>query len=184
MVRFQHGTPQAVWYSQHEYGQAMAYSAVDKIGKRPVAFSARGSHANYLTGNSHDLANEGMSLSLSLSLSHAKSKTRPSNPPQIMASHPISSTTTHHKGRSGTRPSPPTTTPTRRAHPSPSPQPRPTPRPRTCPSQAVGATRNTQPRSTARRTSTASASGLAGPKVPHSSTWTATPSVSLLRGSA
>ncbi|PBP16503.1 vacuolar protein sorting-associated protein 62 [Diplocarpon rosae] len=47
MVRFQHGTPTAVWFSQHEFGVAHTYAAVQKIGKRPVSFSARGSHANY-----------------------------------------------------------------------------------------------------------------------------------------
>ncbi|KAL2064657.1 hypothetical protein VTL71DRAFT_3795 [Oculimacula yallundae] len=47
MIRFQNGTPTAVWYSQHEFGFAFTYAAVQKIGKRPVAFSAKGSHANY-----------------------------------------------------------------------------------------------------------------------------------------
>ncbi|KAK2624594.1 hypothetical protein QTJ16_005787 [Diplocarpon rosae] len=52
MVRFQHGTPTAVWFSQHEFGVAHTYAAVQKIGKRPVSFSARGSHANYpVAGN-------------------------------------------------------------------------------------------------------------------------------------
>lgn len=56
MVRFVDGTPQAVWFSQHDYGTAISYAAVHKIGKRPVAFSAKGSHANYLTGEAHDLS--------------------------------------------------------------------------------------------------------------------------------
>jgi len=56
MVRFKNGLPQAVWFSQHDYGLAISYEAVQKIGKRPVAFSAKGSHANYLTAASHDLA--------------------------------------------------------------------------------------------------------------------------------
>lgn len=55
MVRFKDGEPQAVWYSQHDYGEAYSYSAVQKIGNRPVAFSARGSHANYATAKNHDL---------------------------------------------------------------------------------------------------------------------------------
>lgn len=50
----------AIWYSQHDYGQAISYSAAQKIGKRPVSFSARGSHANYLTGDDYDLAGPGM----------------------------------------------------------------------------------------------------------------------------
>lgn len=57
MVRFKNGEPQAVWFSQHDFGEAYTYSAVQKVGKRPVAFSARGSHANYATANAHDLHN-------------------------------------------------------------------------------------------------------------------------------
>ncbi|EKD21190.1 uncharacterized protein L3040_000771 [Drepanopeziza brunnea f. sp. 'multigermtubi'] len=55
MVRFQNGTPTAVWYSQHEFGFAFTYSAVRKIGKRPVSFSAKGSHANYAVAGNIDL---------------------------------------------------------------------------------------------------------------------------------
>jgi hypothetical protein len=55
MVRFENGVPKAVWYSQHEYGEAYSYDAVPKAGKRPLAFSARGSHANYVKAGSHDL---------------------------------------------------------------------------------------------------------------------------------
>ncbi|CZR62114.1 related to VPS62 Vacuolar Protein Sorting [Phialocephala subalpina] len=55
MVRFKDGEPQAVWFSQHDYGEAYTYSTVQKIGNRPVAFSARGSHANYAIAKNHDL---------------------------------------------------------------------------------------------------------------------------------
>ena len=55
MIRFRDGLPEAVWYSQHEYGLAYTYNAVQKIGKRPVSFSARGSHANYAVAGAHDL---------------------------------------------------------------------------------------------------------------------------------
>ena len=47
MVRFVKGVPQAVWYSQHAFGEAFTYEAVEKIGIRPVSYSAIGSHANY-----------------------------------------------------------------------------------------------------------------------------------------
>ncbi len=49
MVRFLNGQPQAVWFSQHAYGEAFSYNAVEKRGQRPVAYSANGSHANYAT---------------------------------------------------------------------------------------------------------------------------------------
>lgn len=57
MVRFKDGQPTAVWFSQHEYGEAYSYSAVQKVGKRPVAYSAKGSHANYAKAASLDLHN-------------------------------------------------------------------------------------------------------------------------------
>lgn len=49
MIRFKNGEPQAVWYSQHAYGEAFTYATVEKQGVRPVAFSAKGSHATYAT---------------------------------------------------------------------------------------------------------------------------------------
>jgi hypothetical protein len=55
MIRFENGTPKTIWYSQHEYGEAFAYYAVQKIGKRPVAFSGKGTHANYATATKTDL---------------------------------------------------------------------------------------------------------------------------------
>lgn len=57
MIRFTDGVPTAVWYSQHEYGEAFSYKAVhkDTTGKRPIGYSAKGSHANYAKAASHDL---------------------------------------------------------------------------------------------------------------------------------
>ena len=55
MIRFEKGQPKSIWYSQHEYGEAYTYDAVEKIGKRPVVYSAKGSHANYVVAGKHDL---------------------------------------------------------------------------------------------------------------------------------
>lgn len=52
MIRFQNGVPQAMWFSQHLYGDAYTYSAVEKRGLRPVIYSAEGSHACYATSGS------------------------------------------------------------------------------------------------------------------------------------
>ena len=46
-VRFNKGVPESIWYSQHSGGQAFQYSAVEKLGKRPISYSGKGSHANY-----------------------------------------------------------------------------------------------------------------------------------------
>lgn len=56
MIRFENGMPTAVWYSQHSYGEAYTYNAVHKLGKRPIAYSAKGSHANYAVPGKHDLS--------------------------------------------------------------------------------------------------------------------------------
>ena len=54
MIRFANGVPQAVWYSQHANGEAFTYDAVSKVGVRPIAYSANGSHAVYATPGTHD----------------------------------------------------------------------------------------------------------------------------------
>lgn len=47
MIRFANSTPQAIWFSQHASGQAFTYNALEKKGKRPIAYSGNGTHANY-----------------------------------------------------------------------------------------------------------------------------------------
>ena len=54
MVRFTNGVPQSIWYSQHANGQAFTWATVSKVGDRPIAYSAKGSHANYAMGGTHD----------------------------------------------------------------------------------------------------------------------------------
>lgn len=53
LVRFRKGQPEQVFLSEHNAGEAYAYSALEKIGKRPLTFSATGSHAMYATPGSH-----------------------------------------------------------------------------------------------------------------------------------
>ncbi|KAF2227823.1 hypothetical protein BDZ85DRAFT_176122, partial [Elsinoe ampelina] len=53
LVRFRHGRPVHVFLSEHNFGEAYAWSALEKIGSRPVTFSATGSHAMYATPGSH-----------------------------------------------------------------------------------------------------------------------------------
>ena len=53
MIRFQHGKPRAVFFSEHDFGSAYSYEAVEKYGRRPVIYSAIGTHAMYPTPGSH-----------------------------------------------------------------------------------------------------------------------------------
>ncbi|KAL8971158.1 MAG: hypothetical protein Q9183_001181 [Haloplaca sp. 2 TL-2023] len=62
MIRFKNGVPQAIWYSQHDYGQAFTYASVEKQGKRPIGYSAKGSHAIYATTGTHDHTIPGLNL--------------------------------------------------------------------------------------------------------------------------
>ncbi|KAL8892898.1 MAG: hypothetical protein Q9215_000262 [Flavoplaca cf. flavocitrina] len=62
MIRFKNGVPQAIWYSQHSYGQAFTYAATEKQGQRPVAYSAKHTHANYATTGTHDYTIPGVNL--------------------------------------------------------------------------------------------------------------------------
>ncbi len=41
LIRFQHGVPKLVFYSEHYFGEAYNYSAVEKIGKRVSIVSSR-----------------------------------------------------------------------------------------------------------------------------------------------
>ncbi|KAI5867109.1 hypothetical protein GGS23DRAFT_553599 [Durotheca rogersii] len=59
MIRFESGIPRAVYFSEHEGGQAYAWRAVEKQRsnvtevQRPVIYSAVGSHAMYATPGNH-----------------------------------------------------------------------------------------------------------------------------------
>lgn len=53
MIRFEHGIPRGIFFSEHEGGQAYAWEAVEKRGRRPVIYSAVGSHAMYATPGEH-----------------------------------------------------------------------------------------------------------------------------------
>ena len=53
MIRFKNGKPKVVFFSEHSFGEAYTYDAVEKIGKRPVVYSASGSHAMYATPGVH-----------------------------------------------------------------------------------------------------------------------------------
>lgn len=52
-IRFHHGEPKAVFFSEHNFGSVYSYDAVEKIGKRPVIYSAVGTHAMYATPGLH-----------------------------------------------------------------------------------------------------------------------------------
>lgn len=52
-IRFQYGEPKAVFFSEHNFGSAYSYDAVEKLGKRPVIYSAYGTHAMYSTPATH-----------------------------------------------------------------------------------------------------------------------------------
>ncbi|EEP76078.1 conserved hypothetical protein [Uncinocarpus reesii 1704] len=53
LVRFHHGEPKAIFLSEHAGGEAYTYNAVEKSGKRPVIYSATGTHAMYATPGIH-----------------------------------------------------------------------------------------------------------------------------------
>ncbi|CBX95934.1 similar to vacuolar sorting-associated protein [Plenodomus lingam JN3] len=54
-IRFHHGKPKAVFFSEHSFGEAYTWEAVEKSGKReqPIGFSASGTHAMYATAGLH-----------------------------------------------------------------------------------------------------------------------------------
>ncbi|KAJ5474990.1 hypothetical protein N7539_008056 [Penicillium diatomitis] len=54
LVRFHNGQPKALFFSAHTAGEAFRYEAVEKIGKRPVIYSASGSHAMYAHPGIHE----------------------------------------------------------------------------------------------------------------------------------
>lgn len=52
-IRFYKGKPKAIFLSEHDNGAAYAWEAVEKIGNRPVTYSATGTHAMYATPGVH-----------------------------------------------------------------------------------------------------------------------------------
>ncbi|KAL1961831.1 hypothetical protein VTN77DRAFT_1000 [Rasamsonia byssochlamydoides] len=54
LVRFYKGKPKALFFSAHTAGEAYSYDAVEKRGKRPVIYSAVGTHAMYATPGIHE----------------------------------------------------------------------------------------------------------------------------------
>ncbi|KAJ5718702.1 hypothetical protein N7488_004348 [Penicillium malachiteum] len=70
MIRFANGKPQAMWFSQHASGQAFTYKALEKKGKRPYAYSANGTHANYAVAGQHDHTIPGLNLPTGLLLDY------------------------------------------------------------------------------------------------------------------
>jgi hypothetical protein len=47
MIRFNNGTPESIWLSQHEAGEAFLYTTMHKTASgRPIVYSANGTHAN------------------------------------------------------------------------------------------------------------------------------------------
>ncbi|CAL5874934.1 uncharacterized protein PFLUO_LOCUS9236 [Penicillium psychrofluorescens] len=54
LVRFYNGKPKALFFSAHSAGEAYSYEAVEKIGQRPVIYSAEGSHAMYASAGVHE----------------------------------------------------------------------------------------------------------------------------------
>ncbi|POS82778.1 hypothetical protein EPUL_006120 [Erysiphe pulchra] len=70
MVRFKNGSPEALWLSQHAYGQAFSYGAMKKQGDRAIIYSAIGTHANYATAGDHDHTIPGVTLSAGLLVDH------------------------------------------------------------------------------------------------------------------
>ncbi|CRG84637.1 Vacuolar protein sorting-associated protein 62 [Talaromyces islandicus] len=54
MVRFYKGRPKALFLSAHTAGEAFSYEAIEKQGKRPIIYSATGTHAMYATPGIHE----------------------------------------------------------------------------------------------------------------------------------
>lgn len=54
LVRFRDGKPYGVFFSEHFFGSAYDWEAVEKIGQRPVTYSATGSHAMYPNPGIHE----------------------------------------------------------------------------------------------------------------------------------
>ncbi|KFY44878.1 hypothetical protein V494_01262 [Pseudogymnoascus sp. VKM F-4513 (FW-928)] len=49
VMKFRNGVPETMFISQHTGGRTYTFGAMEKYGKRPVIYSAKGSHAMYAT---------------------------------------------------------------------------------------------------------------------------------------
>lgn len=56
-ITFDKMQPKKVFFAQHEWGPTKLWNSTDfeKEDERPVAYSAVGSHATYLTPGTHDI---------------------------------------------------------------------------------------------------------------------------------
>ncbi|BDD63402.1 hypothetical protein MPDQ_007011 [Monascus purpureus] len=70
MIRFVNGVPDAIWYSQHSDGEAFSYTATEKNGQRPIAYSGNGTHAVYAISGNHDHTIPGLNFNNGLIVDH------------------------------------------------------------------------------------------------------------------
>lgn len=114
MIRFVNGTPQAVWYSQHDNGEAFTYDCLEKEGLRPITYSANGSHANYAINGTHSHGIPDINLPVGPVIDNTDVSVDPGNYllKRLPLLRPGTKIYISRTDPSGTPPSPPTSTPT------------------------------------------------------------------------